>query len=185
MSDNGKEIKPIETMYNGYRFRSRTEARWAVFLDSIGLDYEYEKEGYDLGDSGWYLPDFWLPLYQMFIEVKGGEPTPIEIEKARALTKLTGHRTLIAVGPPERDRQWGVLPDDIWGWSFGVCRRCEGSRKSMGLLLWDGRDFPVGEEQMHPNWCTPSCDGRMSLDVDSRHYAAAKSARFERGESGA
>lgn len=24
-------IKPIETVYNGYRFRSRLEARWARF----------------------------------------------------------------------------------------------------------------------------------------------------------
>lgn len=25
-------IKPIETVYKGYRFRSRLEARWAVFF---------------------------------------------------------------------------------------------------------------------------------------------------------
>lgn len=25
-------IKPIETIYNGYHFRSRLEARWAVFF---------------------------------------------------------------------------------------------------------------------------------------------------------
>jgi len=25
------DIKPIETIYNGYKFRSRLEARWAVF----------------------------------------------------------------------------------------------------------------------------------------------------------
>ena len=40
------EIKAIETIYNGYRFRSRLEARWAVFFDEIGIKYEYEKEGY-------------------------------------------------------------------------------------------------------------------------------------------
>ena len=32
-----KSIKPIETKYNGYRFRSRLEARWAVFFDMILL----------------------------------------------------------------------------------------------------------------------------------------------------
>jgi hypothetical protein len=29
------EIKAIETSYKGYRFRSRLEARWAVFFDAL------------------------------------------------------------------------------------------------------------------------------------------------------
>ena len=29
-------IQVIETAYKGYRFRSRLEARWAVFFDAIG-----------------------------------------------------------------------------------------------------------------------------------------------------
>ena len=51
-------IKPIETQYKGYRFRSRLEARWAVFFDTLGVKWEYEPEGFDLGEAGWYLPDF-------------------------------------------------------------------------------------------------------------------------------
>jgi len=51
-------IKAIETVYNGYRFRSRLEARWALFFDKLGLPWEYEPEGFDLGAQGWYLPDF-------------------------------------------------------------------------------------------------------------------------------
>lgn len=38
------DIKPIETIYNGYRFRSRLEARWAVFFDALGVEYQYEPE---------------------------------------------------------------------------------------------------------------------------------------------
>lgn len=30
-------MKAIETRYKGYRFRSRLEARWAVFFDALGL----------------------------------------------------------------------------------------------------------------------------------------------------
>ena len=41
-------IQAIETRYNGYRFRSRLEARWAVFFDEMGIEYEYEIEGFDL-----------------------------------------------------------------------------------------------------------------------------------------
>ena len=29
-------LRPIETHYNGYRFRSRLEARWAVFFEAMG-----------------------------------------------------------------------------------------------------------------------------------------------------
>lgn len=53
-------IKAIETEYNGYKFRSRLEARWAVFFDAAGIKYEYEPEGFDLGDGVYYLPDFLL-----------------------------------------------------------------------------------------------------------------------------
>ncbi|WP_031579746.1 hypothetical protein [Ruminobacter sp. RM87] len=53
-------LKPIETEYKGYRFRSRLEARWAVFFDSCGVEWEYEPEGFDLGDGIKYLPDFRL-----------------------------------------------------------------------------------------------------------------------------
>lgn len=35
------DIKPIETHYNGYRFRSRLEARWAVFFDALGIKPEF------------------------------------------------------------------------------------------------------------------------------------------------
>ena len=65
------EIKAIETEYNGYRFRSRLEARWAVFFDTLGIRYEYEPEGYVLSDGGKYLPDFYLPDYKYYAEVKG------------------------------------------------------------------------------------------------------------------
>lgn len=65
------EIKPIETEYNGYRFRSRLEARWAVFFDQIGMKYNYELEGYSLSDGSMYLPDFYLPDCNYYVEVKG------------------------------------------------------------------------------------------------------------------
>ena len=65
------EIKPIETCYNGYRFRSRLEARWAVFFDALDIKYIYEPEGYELSDGSKYLPDFYLPELDYYAEVKG------------------------------------------------------------------------------------------------------------------
>ena len=56
-------IKPIETVYNGYRFRSRLEARWAVFFDALKVNYEYEPEGFELPSGNYYLPDFRIKCY--------------------------------------------------------------------------------------------------------------------------
>lgn len=64
------EIKPIETKYNGYKFRSRLEARWAVFFDAAGIRYEYEPEGFKSKKGICYLPDFYLPDENMYVEVK-------------------------------------------------------------------------------------------------------------------
>lgn len=64
------EIKPIETVYKGYRFRSRLEARWAVFFDAAGIEYEYEIEGFEKENGMRYLPDFYLPDEDMYVEVK-------------------------------------------------------------------------------------------------------------------
>lgn len=72
---------PIPTSYRGYRFRSRLEARWAVFFDRMGIEYLYEPEGTVINsrrlnwgtgvDSYWYLPDFYLPSFGLWAEVKG------------------------------------------------------------------------------------------------------------------
>lgn len=84
------EIKAIETSYRGHRFRSRLEARWAVFFDALKVEWEYEKEGFEL-PSGRYLPDFWLPRVQVgcWFEVKGKEATEHEKQLARELAEGT------------------------------------------------------------------------------------------------
>ena len=71
-----------ETLYKGIQFRSRLEARWAVFFDALGLKWEYEPEGYRMEDGTCYLPDFYVHDIKghvgktpygdgIFIEVKG------------------------------------------------------------------------------------------------------------------
>lgn len=75
------DIKPIQTYYNGYHFRSRLEARWAVCFDALNIKYEYEPEGFDLGDGYYYLPDFYLPDQGVWVEIKGKALTEEEREK--------------------------------------------------------------------------------------------------------
>lgn len=67
------KITAIETIYKGCRFRSRLEARWAVFFDACGIKWEYEPEGFEI-DGEKYLPDFYLPDLDTYAEVKGQRP---------------------------------------------------------------------------------------------------------------
>jgi hypothetical protein len=75
-------MKAIETNYDGYRFRSRLEAKWAHFFNLAGVRYDYEIEGFVVNGKP-YLPDFYLPNTYLrgketkgvFVEIKheGGE----------------------------------------------------------------------------------------------------------------
>lgn len=65
-------IQAIETYYAGHLFRSRLEARWAVVFDSLGIRWEYEPQGYLIGEHRRpYLPDFYLTDLGWWVEVKG------------------------------------------------------------------------------------------------------------------
>ncbi len=89
---------PIPTRYKGYHFRSRLEARWAVFFDHLKLDWDYEPQGYVL-ESTPYLPDFRLVLpgdRLVFAEVKPAEADWHEgkhVQLCRALARGTGMTT--------------------------------------------------------------------------------------------
>jgi hypothetical protein len=102
-------VQAIETNYNGYRFRSRLEARWAVFFDELGVKWEYEREGYAL-PSGPYLPDFWLPTSGVWVEVKGADPTDDEMLKCAQLRSETHKDVLLACGLP------GEQPGTLFRW---------------------------------------------------------------------
>ena len=91
------EIKAIETRHNGYRFRSRLEARWAVFFETLGVPYEYEKEGYDLGQQGWYLPDFFLEEQNIWVEVKGKSAAE-DFQKLQTLGEGTHTKVFLVTG---------------------------------------------------------------------------------------
>jgi hypothetical protein len=91
-------IQALPTIYDGVRYRSRIEARWAIFMDTLSIEHEYEREGFDCGNGVYYLPDFWLPALKVWIEVKGELPTPGEERKAVLLANGTGHPVYTAVG---------------------------------------------------------------------------------------
>lgn len=86
-------IKAIETRYAGYRFRSRLEARWAVFMDHLNVPWEYEPQGYVINDNTPYLPDFLVypnTRFAFWLEVKGAFPNKDELTKAKGLAEGSG-----------------------------------------------------------------------------------------------
>lgn len=91
----------VETTWHGYRFRSRLEARWAVFFDSLGIEFQYEPEGFRLPNGQWYLPDFFIPQTKTWAEVKPLPLSPEEHWKCEQVALGTNHEILLLVGLPE------------------------------------------------------------------------------------
>src|SRR5215471_5821260 len=118
-------IKAIETKYGGYRFRSRLEARWAVFLDNEGIEWNYEPQGIEVDSPRGrirYLPDFWLGTGQ-WAEVKGF----LDLDGMRRLHALACGMTVCGSGsdivilggiPRPRSILWPVqlhYHERLWG----------------------------------------------------------------------
>lgn len=177
-------VAAIETRYAGCRFRSRLEARWAIFFDALNLAWEYEREGFDLA-VGRYLPDFWLPTLDAWYEVKGALPTHRENAVAEDLSEHTGKPVYIAWGdiPQSADRRTGDIQ----------------------ITGWDSTSGPYADAGYA--WCVCPCGchqvgiefegrgARIHLDRGGRGhtgdhrrilhaYQQARSARFEHGEHG-
>lgn len=202
-------IKPIETVYNGYRFRSRLEARWAVFFDTLGVRYDYEPEGFEFPDGDRYLPDFWLPDYEMWVEIKGSDPGEagwgkifgLSLHAQDIVLALTGpcdprvDGCIIGFEPPTRD-----LFQKVW---LSECLICG----SLGCLFAhcvlanapetpdDHRILAKLNEREGEFFCLdPSCHLlvrqkiRPGIRLDritpriANAFTAARQARFEHGE---
>lgn len=204
------DLKPIETVYNGYRFRSRLEARWAVFFDTLGIKYEYEKEGYDLGVNGWYLPDFWLPEYKCWIEIKGEKPSLDEVLKVVELESKTGNVGILFWGLPGENLgkstyiilqgSEGYVQANSSNVRFGFCNPgwCKNIEELMNStednrvepinsnikIDMGGDDFVCNDEWSKST--NPYYFGKRKIDYNHvsliQAYRAAKSARFEHGE---
>lgn len=98
-------IKAVPTEYKGYLFRSRLEARWAVFFDALGIEWEYEPEGIVLSNGKSYLPDFYLVDFYCFFEVKSKAIKGTAKEKV-AMSKISNGRRwagMICFGDPMDD----------------------------------------------------------------------------------
>lgn len=170
-------IPYIAIHYAGCKYRSRTEARWAVFFDALGLRFQYEFEGLEIR-SGAYLPDFWIPDLKLFMEIKGDEPTEMGRRKCAEVCEAAQCAMILAVGAPEerfqllyfdahgeRENRYALARDRLI--ECGYWRVSEGE----GVWLGPNRTFPPERPR-----------GPMFSGALEEAYEAARSARFERGD---
>lgn len=190
-------IKAIETRYKGYRFRSRLEARWAVFFDALGIKWEYEKEGYKLS-TGWYLPDFWLPNFHFFVEIKPSSQGTWE--HSRGVSKYEEDYTCILpvvliCGDPgdyeafdyregSDDSKWALCPkcgavDFVYaGWA-GYIRNCSCFRSGPKCRIDCNASTGIGQGGCCKRYKESGTDSQGMIKAIN----SARSARFEHGES--
>lgn len=176
-------IKAIETRYGEHLFRSRLEARYAIFLDAIGEEWIYEPETYDL-DGEWYLPDFWLPRMKCFLEIKGPLPNESEVSKCRKLQYHSGHAVILVHGLPNQN-------DAVWfAWDCGDSGGGIGEYYTKwgmvdGELTLVMRDYKPNRYYFTEEWksaCATTDDwGAMEYVRDA--VIQAKEARFEFGQT--
>ncbi len=57
-------------LYKDTYFRSGWEVKYAKWLDSKNIKWEYEKDTFKLKDTT-YTPDFYLPEQNIYVEIKG------------------------------------------------------------------------------------------------------------------
>lgn len=187
-------LTPIETIYRGYKFRSRLEARWASFLDALREPWEYEKEGYRVQwfnePEAYYLPDFWLPRFDAFLEVKGAPPTDAERNLCRALM-ADKYPVVLAHGVPG-DHFLEVFITEACDASGGFvsvsgCFAMHREKDQLVVVLDRGRwceFFTSDFERPVPRFWN-NMDLRGTIDTDApiirRAIQRAKQARFEYG----
>lgn len=192
-------MKSIETEYKGYRFRSRLEARWAVFLDQLGISWEYEKDGLELSNGQRYLPDFWIPCPMYYspdsgywLEIKATEPSENERQKCFTLAKDTGHVVLLAYGSPTNKQfhKYSFYPirENETVMDVRTSHSKEASSGVVAFLNLIGNDPTEQPFFAHFEIATRFWFGQKQKEFDHRAYEtaikAARGARFEYGEQG-
>jgi len=154
LTERAYDIEAIAARYKGVTFRSRLEARHAVFFDTLAFPWSYEAETFFFSDGTGYMPDFRIQfprgsrgVEDCYYEVKPSFPTDEEIAKAQNLTKVTGRPTYIVYAHfPElaEGSTWGILAvhpgrpvvlGAIYGWA--QCMACFGYDIRFEAGRWD------------------------------------------------
>jgi len=111
-------IAAIPTFYNGVLYRSRIEARYAVFWDRLGIKHEYEPQGFVTAGIP-YLPDFavYPALGTLWIEIKPNwQADPDGVARWRKFADRRPQpgttRAALLAGPPSLEGDYLVIGGD-------------------------------------------------------------------------
>lgn len=203
-------IKAIETHYNGYRFRSRLEARWAVFFNAADIPYVYEPEGFVSSTGEHYLPDFYLPHLTTngcYAEVKPNVHDRIpEVIKAAKVMCGEAMNQLIILGEIPNVTDCGIMMIPMFGYDaiYGevVVRKIQ--LLNQGGQFYLEHHLPIGPfgniyalehgnfdleitsckswEKSDPMgyWTT---EDPFERELSKKCFLVARTARFEHGET--
>lgn len=136
-------IKAKPAWYDNTLYRSHLEIRHAVFLDNLGIEYDYEHDYEHQGKldelpywADFFLPDMvYLPDMSMgcYIEIKPENPNALEMMKCKKLAIEKNIPVYCYVGNPrpwkseeERGPAYMWQPDGTFdfGYNFIQCHYC-------------------------------------------------------------
>jgi hypothetical protein len=217
---NMERIGAIETRYAGHHFRSRLEARWAVFFDHLKVKWQYESQGFQNEAGDRYLPDFYLPESETWVEVKGDRHALVDdaARMSRLLASgsplpgmnqsLGTSRGLILLGNIPADIEQSVWMHPViqqghgalyrnWGCFVALKTPATGSERGQwypmstseeGINIGFFYDIDLVEISADDHWLVEEkrlrdCVRPMTRTLSA--YTAARTARFEHGQSGA
>lgn len=192
---------PTPTYYRGIEFRSKLEADWANYLDFLDINWAYEPEAFTLSNGAKYLPDFYLPLDDMFVEVRGTMERSL---RRVALFLKESKRDLLVALPRGRFFVASLIDAETGQWDFRFvealfggdeaafkqfrrARSCVavldadavGARRAWFANYGDSSEDYCGQE---PDWYSTERNGSRVDGGDARvHYWGGESTWEQRG----
>lgn len=170
----------IQTRYDGYAFRSRLEARHAVYFNTLNINWRYEPQGFKLASGECYLPDFYLPNvglrsteeHGLWVEIKG-EYNSDEWDSFAQFCR-------------EKDENGAFLTERVSSeWSDETNFQAPRWDNHMMFVMCEGCHHVKYEFSEGQYMNCESCGGHCSENTRPLTIAQAnaRSARFEHGES--
>jgi hypothetical protein len=174
-------------VYRGVSYRSKLRARWAAFLDALGIAHVYEPRSFLIGRSIRYTPDFWLPELKAWLDVQPDDTAIRDAQRWRAeelAKQRPSERVWIANGAPRRG-EWHV--EQLAGGGPKIARAmllidavapegrvwmCGAADETSDRLVFD----PIEKEGATPavgRPADPASDGMMRLAYGrAEHFSA-------------
>lgn len=194
--DQKIDYSPKPTVYKGYLFKSRLEARWAVFFDECQIAWRYEPESFvydapNLGGTTGYKPDFYFPDFDVYGEVKPSDEKLMENKyrygEAIDFGSTPVSKGLVILGPLPKTN---IFKAPTWSFLFheqGVCNgsATPGIKNGKGGFFfdWYSDDCLTGEipsdTSVFPVYISSSKFPGIDLKRTLKAYECAMHYKFE------